>query len=77
MGRRRSKNNRKQRNEDSNLVKRDPNSQKGDPRDRPGYAATELWNENIYYDYFYKVLPLRYISRSNSHPAQLGYGLRH
>lgn len=39
------------------LRKRDPNEQKEkkvDDRDKAGYDKSELWDENIYYDFFYK-----------------------
>ena len=37
------------------LRKRDPKEQKTDDRDKAGYENSEVWEENIYYDFFYKV----------------------
>lgn len=72
MGRRRNK--KKNQNRDSNLVKRDPNSQKeGDAR---GYSQEEVWTKNIYYDYFYKVRFIRFTTsywKISHFPAQFGH----
>jgi hypothetical protein len=57
MGRRFGKNKKKlkaEKREQSNLVKRDPKTQKNDNRDTP-YTVSEVWSENVYYELFYKV----------------------